>query len=137
MVQDDAAALVVTAALAPQRGDTLLDTCAAPGGKSLFAASCMRAAHAASEQHTHSNHDPPLHTREEGGLVVAMDVSAARVGLLQKTAELWGLQEAFVLGACDVRDAVNHTYALSALLRAVCMRSRRDDVIQLAPPLFK
>ena len=40
-VQDEAAGLVV-ALLDPKPGDTILDCCAAPGGKALFAASRMR-----------------------------------------------------------------------------------------------
>ncbi len=57
-VQDESAGLVV-AALGPQPGDHVLDCCAAPGGKTLFAAArmkgkvrcmhaCMRHAHTAS-----------------------------------------------------------------------------------------
>ena len=107
LVQDEAAALVVTAALAPQRGDTLLDTCAAPGGKAAFASACMHAESAAAE-------DLPLAGAGQGGLVVAMDVSAARVGLLRKTAELWGLEGAFVIGACDLRAASSRTCASHA-----------------------
>lgn len=103
LVQDEAAALVVTAALAPLPGDTLLDTCAAPGGKSLFAASCMHAASAVADEQK-----PSLSGAGQGGLVVAMDVSAARVGLLRKTAERWGLEGAFVIGACDLRTASSH-----------------------------
>jgi 16S rRNA methyltransferase RsmB/F len=39
-VQDEAAGLVV-ALLDPQPGESILDACAAPGGKSLFAAARM------------------------------------------------------------------------------------------------
>lgn len=39
-VQDEAAGLVV-AMLDPQPGEAILDTCAAPGGKALFAAARM------------------------------------------------------------------------------------------------
>lgn len=108
MVQDEAAALVVTAALAQQCGDTLLDTCAAPGGKALFAASCMT---------QRPPCKPPLHTPEEG-LVVAMDVSAARVGLLKKMVDLWGLNDCFVIGTCDLRDAAaSHMFVACPILR--------------------
>ena len=41
-VQDEAAALVVLLALNPQPNDTVLDCCAAPGGKTLFAAALMQ-----------------------------------------------------------------------------------------------
>ena len=41
-VQDEAAGLVVLAALDPQPGETVLDVCAAPGGKTLLAALAMR-----------------------------------------------------------------------------------------------
>lgn len=40
-VQDEAAGLVVSM-LDPQPGDHILDACAAPGGKALFAASLMQ-----------------------------------------------------------------------------------------------
>lgn len=40
-VQDEAAGLVV-ALLDPQPGETILDACAAPGGKALYAASRMQ-----------------------------------------------------------------------------------------------
>lgn len=40
-VQDEAAGLVVRL-LDPQPGEKVLDCCAAPGGKTLFAATCMQ-----------------------------------------------------------------------------------------------
>lgn len=42
LLQDEAAGLVV-ALLGPQPGDAVLDACAAPGGKTLFAAARMQA----------------------------------------------------------------------------------------------
>ncbi|EFN51136.1 hypothetical protein CHLNCDRAFT_8770, partial [Chlorella variabilis] len=61
--QDEAAGLVV-AALDPQPGETLLDACAAPGGKALGAASRMRGR----------------------GLITALDLSRSRLAALRHAA---------------------------------------------------
>jgi 16S rRNA C967 or C1407 C5-methylase (RsmB/RsmF family) len=126
-VQDDAAALVVAAALSPQPGETLLDTCAAPGGKALFAASCMHPMHSASQkQQQQQQQQPTAEARvqaERGGLVFAMDVSPARIGLLQKTAALWGLEDRFIIGACDLRNAATDKCAPCSLHPHACCES--------------
>jgi hypothetical protein len=111
LVQDEAAALVVRAALAPKRSETLLDTCAAPGGKALFAAACMHTEYRQLSDQPSS--ETPPHPSEGGfkGLVVAMDVNGNRVRLLHKTATLWGLEDLFVIGTCDLRKAACHTCA--------------------------
>lgn len=52
-IQDESAGLVV-ALLDPQPGDTVLDCCAAPGGKTMFAAARMKGkASVAESPHRH------------------------------------------------------------------------------------
>lgn len=68
-VQDESAGLVVRV-LDPQPGDTLVDTCAAPGGKSIFAAQRMR----------------------NEGRILAFDVHEGRLGLVRRGAEAQGVQ---------------------------------------------
>ena len=65
-VQDEAAALVVHA-MSPAREDSILDMCAAPGGKALYAALLMA----------------------ETGKVVAADIHSKRLHLLDKNMELF------------------------------------------------
>ena len=67
-VQDEAAGLVVTAALAPRPGEAVLDVCAAPGGKALLAASILRG----------------------DGMVVAADRSADKVEAMAQAARAQG-----------------------------------------------
>jgi 16S rRNA (cytosine967-C5)-methyltransferase len=67
-VQDEAAGLVV-AMLDPQAGEKILDCCAAPGGKTLFAAARMGAQ----------------------GRIVALDVSTARLRAVAATARAQGI----------------------------------------------
>jgi 16S rRNA (cytosine967-C5)-methyltransferase len=69
VVQDEGAALVVDL-LDPRRGETIIDACAAPGGKSLYAAARM------------SNE----------GRVVAIDVSETRIGLVAEAAARCGVR---------------------------------------------
>jgi 16S rRNA (cytosine967-C5)-methyltransferase len=69
VVQDESAGLVV-GLLAPEQGDVILDACAAPGGKTLFAAEMVR----------------------PSGRVVALDVNARRVKLVARSAERLGLK---------------------------------------------
>ena len=73
-VQDEAAGMVI-AVLDPQPGDLLLDCCAAPGGKALFAASRMRGE----------------------GRIVALDVNGRRLRALQRSA----MQQEFPQGMID------------------------------------
>jgi len=65
----DAAAQICCQALAPQPGDTVLDLCAAPGGKSFTCAEMM----------------------QNRGQVIAMDLHAHRVGLIEQGAARLGL----------------------------------------------
>lgn len=67
-VQDEAQALVVAAALDPQPGERILDACAAPGGKTLFA----------------------LNRLHGSGLLVALDRSSKRLKALTKVTRALG-----------------------------------------------
>jgi 16S rRNA (cytosine967-C5)-methyltransferase len=67
-VQDEAAQLV-SMLLAPQRGERVLDVCAAPGGKTTHLAQIM----------------------ENQGEIVAMDVSQPKLGLLQENCRRPGI----------------------------------------------
>ncbi|KAJ9509089.1 hypothetical protein QJQ45_001582 [Haematococcus lacustris] len=71
VVQDTAAGLVVLGALDPQPGDRVLDCCAAPGGKTLFAAALMKGE----------------------GHITALDVSQARINALGAAAQRAGLPQ--------------------------------------------
>ena len=73
-VQDEASASVVALA-DPRPGERVLDVCAAPGGKTLFAAARMR----------------------RQGLLVARDSSAARLGPLREAAEAQGVRGPFLV----------------------------------------
>lgn len=68
-VQDEAAGLVV-ALLDPQPGEAILDACAAPGGKALYAASRM----------------------QNQGRLVAMDIHKKRLSALKTAAAAQGLE---------------------------------------------
>ncbi|KAJ9508810.1 hypothetical protein QJQ45_028131 [Haematococcus lacustris] len=71
VVQDTAAGLVVLGALDPQPGDRVLDCCAAPGGKTLFAAALMKGE----------------------GHITALDVSQTRINALGAAAQRAGLPQ--------------------------------------------
>ncbi|GLC35804.1 hypothetical protein PLESTB_000496000 [Pleodorina starrii] len=79
-VQDESAGLVVSL-LDPQPGERLLDCCAAPGGKTLFAAARMRGR----------------------GSITALDVSAPRLGALRRAAERAGVGDMVTAHAADLR----------------------------------
>eukprot|EP00892_Ulva_mutabilis_P004426 jgi/Ulvmu1/2355/UM013_0203.1 len=100
-VQDEAAGLVVAAALRPLPHSTLLDTCAAPGGKALAAAAGMRSAARAAQR---GGEGPGADEEPSAGLVVAADSSGARLRLVGRAAELWELQGAVVTVAGDLRE---------------------------------
>lgn len=80
-VQDEAAGLVV-ALLDPSPGETLLDACAAPGGKTLFAAQRMHGS----------------------GRITAMDVSAGRLRALARAADAAGVRGMIEVVAADLRE---------------------------------
>lgn len=73
-VQDQASSFVV-AALDPRPGDRVLDVCAGPGGKAGHAACLV----------------------EPNGVVVAADVSEARIRLVRSTAERLGAREVLLV----------------------------------------
>lgn len=70
-------AMAVAEALAPRRGELVLDLAAAPGGKSTHLASLL-------------GHD---------GILVANDISAARARELSRNLERWGARRALVTNA--------------------------------------
>jgi 16S rRNA (cytosine967-C5)-methyltransferase len=80
MVQDEGAGLVVRL-LDPQPDETVLDACAAPGGKALYAASRMQGR----------------------GRVLAYDVHPGRIRLVSQAAGTLGLTNV-VAEAADLRD---------------------------------
>ncbi|GIL43283.1 hypothetical protein Vafri_1068, partial [Volvox africanus] len=81
VVQDESAGLVVSL-LDPQPDEKLLDCCAAPGGKTLFAAARMQGR----------------------GSITALDISAPRLGALRRAAELAGVSGMVNTHACDLRE---------------------------------
>jgi 16S rRNA C967 or C1407 C5-methylase (RsmB/RsmF family) len=102
-VQDEATGLVVKLALAPRAGEAILDACAAPGGKALYASALMAAAE--EEEGAGDAHG--------GGMVVATDVSAPRLRALAGTARRLAsagpgaaaaVRPLVVGPACDLRD---------------------------------
>lgn len=78
-VQDEAAGLVV-ALLDPHPGEDILDACAAPGGKALYAASRMQGQ----------------------GRLVAMDINKKRLGALKTAATAQGVQGLITTHASDL-----------------------------------
>ena len=93
-VQDESAGLVV-ALLDPQPGDRVLDACAAPGGKSLFAASRVG----------------------DAGGVLCLDISEARLGALRNQAERLGLGAVVRTHATDFRAFPDEVAAQGRELR--------------------
>lgn len=89
-VQDEAAGLVVSV-VDPQPGETIIDCCAAPGGKALFMASRLQGQ----------------------GSIIAIDVNQARLRLLEAAAKMQALDS--VVNACqdDIRS-----FAAGASIRA-------------------
>ena len=84
-VQDEAAGLVV-AMLGPKVGDTVLDCCAAPGGKTLFAASRMNGT----------------------GSILALDSVESRLGAVRNAAERQGYGSMISCVASDARQFCNN-----------------------------
>lgn len=80
-LQDEAAASVVHF-LAPKPGDHVIDVCAAPGGKILYAAEML----------------------EGKGSATALDKSASKLGVLKRTAEAQGLGPLVMCHEMDARS---------------------------------
>ena len=98
-VQDESAGLVVRL-LDPQPGETLLDACAAPGGKALYAAARMR----------------------NRGRLIAVDIHPGRLRLAERAAAAQGIT-ILQPHAADLRDFVqrdDHPAADRVLLDAPC-----------------
>lgn len=79
-VQDESAGLVV-ALLDPQPGETLIDCCAAPGGKTLFAAARMKGI----------------------GKILAVDSNKGRALLVRQAAERQGMEKLVETISADIR----------------------------------
>lgn len=103
-IQDEAAGLVV-AMLQPTTGDRILDCCAAPGGKTLFAAARMAGR----------------------GRLVALDVSASRLKALMNTAGRQGVPTRFSSGTKDFSstDQVTSGSRHEAFLTCVAADARQ------------
>ncbi|CAI5985324.1 unnamed protein product [Closterium sp. NIES-64] len=97
-VQDESAGLVVKV-LAPQPGETVVDCCAAPGGKAMYAAGLMQGS----------------------GRLVAVDVNEGRVRMVAQAAQRQGLQSMVECVSSDLR-----TYAASSPLRETADRVLLD-----------
>jgi 16S rRNA C967 or C1407 C5-methylase (RsmB/RsmF family) len=121
-VQDEAAGLVV-ALLDPQPGDTVLDTCAAPGSKAIYAAQRMR--ELARQQSSDADEDAQSLQRilQQAGTVVALDASPARQQLTQRAVRAAGLQSSVHVGVGDVTQLANESCAAVVMSRCSCWSS--------------
>ncbi|KAK9070638.1 hypothetical protein SSX86_011040 [Deinandra increscens subsp. villosa] len=79
-VQDESAGLVISV-VDPQPGETIIDCCAAPGGKTLFMAACL----------------------EGQGMVTALDINKGRLRILKETAKLQQLDNVIATVHTDLR----------------------------------
>ncbi|KAF6153795.1 hypothetical protein GIB67_001028 [Kingdonia uniflora] len=79
-VQDESAGLVVSV-VDPQQGETIIDCCAAPGGKTLFMASRLSGQ----------------------GMVSAIDINEGRLRILKETAKLHGVHDVITSIHADLR----------------------------------
>eukprot|EP00268_Persea_americana_P038711 TRINITY_DN3831_c0_g1_i13.p1 TRINITY_DN3831_c0_g1~~TRINITY_DN3831_c0_g1_i13.p1 ORF type:complete len:553 (+),score=132.74 TRINITY_DN3831_c0_g1_i13:312-1970(+) len=110
-VQDESAGLVVSV-VNPQPGETIIDCCAAPGGKTLFIASYLRGQ----------------------GMVSAIDINKGRLRILEETAKLQNLDDVVTAVHADLRNfsAKNAVKSDKVLLDAPCsglgVLSKRADL---------
>ncbi|KAK6934611.1 NusB/RsmB/TIM44 [Dillenia turbinata] len=110
-VQDESAGLVVSL-LDPQPGESIIDCCAAPGGKTLFMASC-------------------LHGR---GMISAVDVNKGRLRILKEAAKLQQVDNVITTVHADLRALVENNSVRydKVLLDAPCsglgVLSKRADL---------
>ncbi|GKD79283.1 antitermination NusB domain-containing protein [Tanacetum coccineum] len=110
-VQDESAGLVVSI-VDPQPGETIIDCCAAPGGKTLFMAACLNGE----------------------GMVTAIDINQGRLRILKETAKLQQLNNFVTTVHADLRtfhESNSITYD-KVLLDAPCsglgVLSKRADL---------
>ncbi|XP_024968740.1 uncharacterized protein LOC112508186 [Cynara cardunculus var. scolymus] len=110
-VQDESAGLVVSI-VDPQPGETIIDCCAAPGGKTLFMAACLNGK----------------------GMVTAIDINKGRLRILKETAKLQLLDDVITTVNADLRtfpENNNEAYE-KVLLDAPCsglgVLSKRADL---------
>lgn len=80
-VQDESAGLVIPL-VDPQPGDSIVDCCAAPGGKTLFMASCLNGQ----------------------GTLLAIDINKGRLRILKETAELHQVDDVISTVHADLRN---------------------------------
>lgn len=110
-VQDESAGLAVSV-LDPQPGDCIIDCCAAPGGKTLFMASCLRGQ----------------------GRISAIDVNKGRLRILGETAKLQCLDDVITCIHDDLRSFADENQSTfeKVLLDAPCsglgVLSKRPDL---------
>lgn len=109
-VQDESAGLVVKV-VDPKPGESIIDCCAAPGGKTLFMASCLNGQ----------------------GSICAVDVNKGRLRILKETAQLHELDQVITTIHADLRALdSNNLLADKVLLDAPCsglgVLSKRADL---------
>ncbi|KAK1269562.1 hypothetical protein QJS04_geneDACA006713 [Acorus gramineus] len=110
-IQDESAGLVAST-VDPQPGETIIDCCAAPGGKTLYMASQMRGQ----------------------GAVYAIDINKGRLRILEETARLHQVDDVITAIHSDLRDFAekNSTKPDKILLDAPCsglgVLSKRADL---------
>ncbi|KAG1327422.1 hypothetical protein COCNU_01G013560 [Cocos nucifera] len=110
-VQDESAGLVVSV-VDPQPGDTIIDCCAAPGGKTIFMASCLRGK----------------------GTVMAIDINRGRLRILKEACKLLNVANVVTTTHADLRlYAEKHNVKVDkVLLDAPCsgtgVLSKRADL---------
>ncbi|XP_038986224.1 probable ribosomal RNA small subunit methyltransferase B isoform X3 [Phoenix dactylifera] len=110
-VQDESAGLVVSV-VGPQPGDAIIDCCAAPGGKTLFMASCLRGK----------------------GTVMAIDINRGRLRILKEACKLLNVTNVVTTTHADLRlYAEKHNVKVDkVLLDAPCsgtgVLSKRADL---------
>ncbi|KAK9734954.1 hypothetical protein RND81_04G173500 [Saponaria officinalis] len=110
-VQDESAGLAVSV-LDPRPGDCIIDCCAAPGGKTLFMASCLNGQ----------------------GMISAVDVNKGRLRILKETADLQGLHNVITCVHADLRAFADSSHSKfdKVLLDAPCsglgVLSKRSDL---------
>ncbi|GMH25043.1 hypothetical protein Nepgr_026886 [Nepenthes gracilis] len=110
-VQDESAGLVVSI-VDPQPGDTIIDCCAAPGGKTLFMAARLCGQ----------------------GMIYAVDINEGRLRILQETANLQQVDNVITAIHADLRSFADNKQVKSdkVLLDAPCsglgVLSKRADL---------